>query len=161
MSKIIELLKSKDSVLVFDVDGVLAKMEWGTYNHYEIDDEEWTKACAEGVNTYTEEKVSNKMKNFLKDKNMERIYVITTVGNCNEGEFKREYVNKYYNIPRENVFYVNANSEKRKKLIEIKEKYKELEDYKIVMIDDTVDILNDIMENTNFSTAHISTFLDI
>ena len=29
------------------------------------------------------------------------------------------------------------------------------------MIDDTVDILNEIMEKTDFSTAHISSFLDI
>ena len=43
----------------------------------------------------------------------------------------------------------------------IKEKYPQLNSKKIVMIDDTVDILNEIMEKTDFSTAHISSFLDI
>ena len=41
MSKIRELLKDPRSVLVFDVDGVLAVMEWGEYNHYGEDDETW------------------------------------------------------------------------------------------------------------------------
>jgi len=161
MSKIRELLKEKESVLVFDVDGVLALMEWGKYNHYALNDEEWTKACEDGMNFYTEDKVSNKMKQFFKGKDMSRIYVITTVGNNNEGEFKKKFVNKYYNILKENVYYVQKNSDKTNKLVEIKQKYPELEDYKIVMIDDTVDILNDIMEKTKFSTAHISSFLEI
>ena len=80
MSKIKELLKDKESVLVFDIDGVLALMEWGEYNHYNDNDEEWNKMCAEGINTYTENKVSKKMQDFLKNKDMNRIYVITTVG---------------------------------------------------------------------------------
>ena len=161
MNKIKELLNDKDSVLVFDVDGVLALMEWGTYNHYELDDEEWTRICDEGINGYTEDKVCKTMKNFLKNKDMGRIYVITTVGNNNEGEFKREFVNKYYNIPKENVYLVEDNSKKTEELKKIKEKYPELEDYKIAMVEDTVDILNDIMAKTGFSTIHISSFLDI
>ena len=61
-------------------------------------------------------------------------------------------------------FYVIISCNKKNKIDKlkiIKEKYPELEDYKIVMIDDTVEILNVIMDNTNFSTVHISTFLDI
>lgn len=161
MAKIKELLKDNNSVLVFDVDGVLAVMEWGTYNHFDLNDDEWTKECAEGVNTYTEDKVCKKIKEFLRDKDMNRIYVITRVGNNNEGEFKREFVNTYYNIPKENVYYVEDNAEKKNVLFKIKEDYPELENSKIVMIEDTVDVLNDIMENTNFSTVHISSFLDI
>ena len=161
VSKVKELLNEKDSVLVFDVDGVLALLEWGTYNHYALNDDEWTKACEKGVNGYTQDKVCNKIKDFLANKDMSRIYVITTVGNNNEGTFKKEFANKYYNIPKENVYYVENNSQKTETLIKIKQKYPELEDYKIVMIDDTVSILNDIMEKTNFSTVHNSSFLDI
>ena len=112
-------------------------------------------------NYYTKEKVSKKMQTFLKDKNMDNIYVITTTFGNKEGEFKREYVNKYYNIKKENVIYVNDNSEKTTEIIKIKEKYPNILDEQIIMIDDTTDILSDIMEKTNFSTAHISSFLDI
>ena len=101
------------------------------------------------------------MQEFLKTRDMSRIYVITAVGNNNEGEFKREYANKYYNIPKENVFFVSRNIEKTEQLKKIKEKYPELENYRIVMVDDTVKILDHIMNNTEFSTVHISSFLDI
>lgn len=161
MSKIKELLKDDESVLVFDVDGVLAIMEWGEHNHYEVDDEEWTRLCAMGINSYTEEKVIPKMQDFLKTKDTSKVYVISTVGNSNEIEFKKEFVNKYYNIPKENVFGTLKDSEKLNKLKEIKLKYPNLEDKKIIMIEDSVSILNEIMEKTGFSTAHISTFFNI
>ena len=161
MSKVKELLNDKESVLVFDVDGVLAVLEFGEYNHFNDSDEEWFENCSKGKNTYTEDKVISKMQNFLKNKNMDRVYVITAIGHMNEWEFKKEFVNKYYKIPKENVIYVKKDIEKKEKLIEIKKKYPELEDCKILMIDDTTKILTDIMENTNFSTVHISSFLDM
>ena len=162
MSRIKELLNDKNSILVFDVDGVLALLEFGERTHYEMNDELWKEANEKGVNYYTEDKVSKKMQKFLKNKNMDNIYVITTVlDTSKEGEFKKEYVNKYYNIKKENVIYVKNNTEKTPTIIKIKEKYPKLLDEQIIMIDDTTDILSNIMEHTNFSTAHISSFLDI
>ncbi len=161
MSKIKELLKEKNSVLVFDVDGVLALLEFGEYNHYYMSDEDWDNFVNGDNNLYTEDKVSKKMQEFLKDKDKSKIYVITAIGVNKEGEYKKEYVSKYYGIKPENVYYVDRNNDKVSKLIEIKKKHPEIEDYKLVMIDDTPDILTDIQEHTNFSTAHISSFLDI
>ena len=43
MSRIKELLKDNNSVLVFDVDGVLAVLEFGERNHFGLNDEEWIK----------------------------------------------------------------------------------------------------------------------
>ena len=40
-SKIQELLSSDKTVFAFDVDGVLAPMEFGEYNHYYADDDVW------------------------------------------------------------------------------------------------------------------------
>lgn len=161
MSKIKDLINDEKNILVFDVDGVLSTLEWGAHNHYAMNDDAWNIACAEGMNAYNEERVIKKMQDFLRKRNNKKIYVITTIGHNNEGEFKKDFVNKYYNIPRENVYYVKDNMEKKEKLKEIRKLYPELEDYRIIMVDDTVDILNDIMENTNYSTVHISSFLDI
>ena len=41
MSRIKELLNDKNSILVFDVDGVLTVMEFGDRNHYYACDDEW------------------------------------------------------------------------------------------------------------------------
>ena len=161
MSKIRELLVDNDSILVFDVDGVLAVMEWGEYNHYEVDDEEWARRCANGINAYTEDKVIKKMQEFIKTKDTNKIYVVTTVGNSNEEGFKKEFVEKYYGIPRENLYGTSNDNEKIHKLIEIKNKYPELEDRKLIMIEDSVSILNEIMQKTGYSTAHISSFFNM
>ena len=101
------------------------------------------------------------MQKFLKNKDKKRIYVITAIGVNKEGEYKKEYVNKYYGILPENVYFVDRNNDKSSKLIEIRKLHREVEDEKIIMIDDTPDVLTDIQLKTDFSTAHISSFLDI
>lgn len=161
MSLIRGLLRDKESVLVFDVDGVLAIMEFGKRHHYSDSDEEWNRKCSKGMNAYNDDKVSSKMQKFLRSRDMTRIYVITAVGTENEKEFKQRFVERFYNIQKENVYCVEHNSQKINELKKIKAQYPELEDSQIIMIDDTVEILTDIMENTDFSTAHISSFLDI
>ncbi len=160
-SKIKDILNDNESILVFDVDGVLALLEFGEYNYYIYDDEIWDDKNKNGYNFYNENLVVKKMQKYLACKDMKRIYVITTVGSNNEREFKRDFVNKYYGILKENVYYVNKNRDKTSVLLKIKEKYPQLNSKNLVMIDDTVDILNEIMEKTDFSTAHISSFLDI
>ena len=161
MSKIKELLKDNKSVLVFDIDGVLALMEFGVYNHYGLlTDEEWNNAC-ETTSFYTEDKVSKKIQDFLRNKDMNRIFVITRVNNINEIDYKKDYVNKYYNIIKDNVYCVLNDNSKVKELNEIRNKFNDIEDYQLIMIDDTTKVLTEIQEQTHYSTAHISSFLDI
>ena len=161
MSEIKSILKKNNSVLVFDIDGVLAVMEFGNHTHFTMNDEEWMKECEKGTNFYTEELVSKKMQEFISNKDKSRVYVITKAYNEKEYEMKQEFSSLYYGIPKENVFYVENDKDKVKILLKIKQKYTDLKDESLVMIDDTVAVLNSVMENTNFSTAHISSFLDI
>ena len=158
---ITDLLKEEDTVIAFDLDGVLAKIEWDKYNHFLYNDVEWQNACEEGKVEYGEKNVIKKMQAFLETKDMSRIFVVTRVNSDIEVELKRDFVSKYYNIPRENLFEVRHNAEKVERLFEIKEKFPELPNYKLVMVDDTVMVLNSIWLNSDFSTAHISSFLDI
>ena len=160
MSKIKEILNDKDSVLVFDIDGVLAVMEWGEYNHYGEDDETWTKMYETSANYYTEGCVCKRMQEFLEDKDKNRVYVITKAFTENEAEDKKNFVNQFYGILKEHVYYVKNNFDKANVLVKIKKDYPDLSDHNIVMIDDTVEVLTNVMENTAFSTAHISSFLD-
>lgn len=161
MSRIKELLKDPDSVLIFDIDGVLAICEWGEYNHFDMSDEEWNARYADGQMYYTEEFVSKKMQDFLKSRDMSRVFVVTVAESDAEGKDKIHFSNEYYNIPRENVYYVKNKASKLDKVLEIRKKFPNLDDRKILMIDDTIEVLNNIMENTNYTTVHISSFLDI
>ena len=38
--------------------------------------------------------------------------------------------------------------------------YPDLEDKKLVMVDDTIEVLSNIQDNSGYSTAHISTFMN-
>ena len=65
MSKIKTLLNDNETILVFDIDGVLALLEFGEHNHFDDNEEEWFNECAKGINHYTEDKVIKKMQKFL------------------------------------------------------------------------------------------------
>ena len=121
-SKIKKLLKDEKSVLVFDVDGVLAPIEYGEYNHYYYDDEEWAKAIDSGKDFYAD-------------------------------------VKPFKTIKEENCYMVFKDRDKLLLLEEIKEKYPDLDDHQIVFIEDTVDNLSYVMDNSNYSTVHISSFM--
>ena len=158
-SKIQDLLRDKKSILVFDVDGVLAPIEYGEYNHFLYDDEEWNKITESGDESYDKVKPIKTMQNFLKDKNLDNIYVITRVMNNKEFLQKQAFLKKNYNIKEDNCYMVFKDRDRVLLLDEIKEKYPDLPNHYIVAIDDNVDNLNYIMNNSNYSTVHISSFL--
>ena len=159
MSKISSIITNPNSVLVFDVDGVLAKLEFGENTHH-ILEQEWNKINEENINLYNEDKVIMTMRRFIREKNINKIYVITLVQNDNESKFKKMFLNKYYNILINNIYCVKSKQEKINKLLEIGKMYPKLDDENIIMIDDSVEILDEVIKKTNFSTAHISSFLD-
>ncbi len=101
------------------------------------------------------------MQSFINTLDKERVYVITQIGVEKEGQYKKEYAEKYYGILPENVFFVYRNNDKISRLDEIRSKHPEIEDYQLIMIDDTPDVLTDVQLKTKYSTAHVSSFLDI
>ena len=156
MSKIRELINDKDSILVFDVDGVLAPFEYDEYRHA-VSDEKWDKLLS-STNPYSSIRPIKIIQDFLKNKDMNNIYVVTKIYNENEIKCKIEFLNNNYNIKKDNILSVKKNEDKLKRLWDIKSKYPKLEDYKIVMIDDSLEVLDYIMKYSNFSTMHVSSF---
>ena len=148
-SKIKELWNSDQTIYFFDVDGVLAPLELGEYNHYYYDDESWNKALLTH-DYYAEMRPNRQIQDFLKNKDKRKVYVITKGMNEVEFEQKARFCNKNYGILKENVFLVSSNEEKLNIMKKIKENFPELEDKYFVMIDDTVEVLNDIMNHSSF-----------
>jgi len=161
MTRVNELLNDNESVIAFDIDGVLAIMQWGDHNHFLALDKEWKDACDGKAIEYGEDKVSKTMLNFINNKDLNRMHVITRVYGDKEGELKRLFAKKYYGIPEENFYTVMENEEKVDILSKIKTKYPNVEDEKIIMIDDSTEVLNEIMKKSNYTTVHISSFLDM
>lgn len=158
MSKIKEVLENKDSVIAFDVDGVLAPIEYGEYNHYYANDEEWAEEIENGTDFYKDVRPVETIREFIKTKDINNIYVITKAMNEKEFDCKIRFLIKNYGILKENCFMVYKDEEKLSRLDEIQAKVN-IDDRLIVMVEDTVSILNHIMENSKYTTVHISTFL--
>lgn len=157
-SKINELFNNPKTIYVFDVDGVLARLELGEYNHYFYDDEKWQQAL-QTHDFYEEIRPILSMQKFVKERNKDNVYVATRVYNEVEHEQKKSFLEKHYDILPSHVYLVYNNDEKLDVMQKIKESHPDLEDKYFVMIDDTVEVLNHIMENSSFSTVHISSFL--
>ena len=66
---------------------------------------------------------------------------------------------KNYNIKEDNVYMVFKDRDKLLLIDEIKEKYPDLDDHYIVFIEDTVDNLTYVMNNSKYSTVHITSFM--
>ena len=157
-SKINELFVDPKTVYFLDVDGVLAKIEYGEYNHYCYDDELWAKMILEN-DYYAHVKPIKIMQDFLKDKNHERVYVVTKVMNETEFKQKKSFLEKHYQIMPNHIFSVSNDNEKLNVMENIQQNYLDLDDKYFVMIDDTISVLNNIMDHSKFSTVHISSFL--
>ena len=90
---------------------------------------------------------------------MKRVYVATKVMNEEKHRQKVSFLNRNYGILADHVFLVYQNDEKLDVILKIKENYPNLEDKYFVMIDDSVDVLNHIMDNSSFSSVHVSSFM--
>ena len=161
MSKIKELLRDQNTVLAFDMDGVLALMEFGEYNHFDMTEEAWQEASLTDENFYTDDKVIKKMQDYLATRNMDNIYVISKRYTPNEEKSKVSFLVKNYKIKKENIYFVEKNIEKIDVLKQIKELHSEIEDYQLGMVEDTVEVLDNVRDKTGFSTIHISSFIDL
>ncbi len=157
-SKIKELFKDPKTVYIFDVDGVLAPIEYGEYTHYELDDEAWARELLK-EDFYQDRMPFKAFQEFLKDKEKSKVYVATKVMNEIEKQQKICFLEKNYGILKENIFEVYKNEEKLDVIKKIKEEYPLLDAKYFVMIDDSIEVLNHIMENSEFSTVHVSSFL--
>ncbi len=157
-SKIEEIFNDAKTIYFFDIDGVLIRLNLGEYTHYFYDDDMWNSYLLKH-DVYNDLKPIKVMQDFIKDKNKEFVYVITKVSNEEEVRQKKNFVLKNYGILPEHVLYVHNDNEKLDRMVDIKSKYQVVPDKNFVMIDDTVSVLNNIMNNSNFSTVHISSFL--
>lgn len=160
ISKIKILLMEEKTICIFDVDGVLTPLEFGEYNHYTLNDEMWVEALQNDYDYYAENRPIKVMQDFIAKKDKQRIYVATRVMNEKELEYKKNFLLKQYGILSDHVFAVYNNENKLDVIKEIHKKYPELEEKYFVMIDDTVEILNHIMDHSGYSTMHISSFFE-
>lgn len=159
MTGIQKLIESDDTIFVFDVDGVLARMEYGEHNHFDVDDDTWTKLILNGKCFYPDEQAIPSMVKFVKSKDINKIYVCSKSFADKEDEMKKRFLISAFGILEDHIYFVRENADKLNVMFEIKQLNEDIPDEKIAMVDDTVSILNNIKEKSKFATIHVSSFM--
>lgn len=146
------------TIFVFDIDGVLFPYEAGIYS-FGLNEAEWVNMM-KSRNVYAEFRPFKTMQKFMKEHN-NKYYVCSRV--CCEEEIlqKREALVKHYPlIPEKNMYFVESNLVKKDILHRIRLENPRLDTKYICMVDDTTEVLLDIMNNTKYSTIHVSSFIE-
>lgn len=116
MSKIMDFLLQPDTIIFFDVDGVLAPYEFGKLRHC-IGDYEWKQRLEAGEDLYSMISPIKLLQAFIKRKGTDNIYVCSKAA-PEEYESKKKFCHEGYGIPDDHIF---LTSSKKDKGINIKE----------------------------------------
>lgn len=155
-----EIINSPESILVFDIDGVLIKYQFGEHNHNICSDAEWdANATNLASRTYSTAEPVVTLQDLIAKKNPENVYVCSVVSH-GEGPSKIDAISRHYDILEDNIKLVSHNLEKLAVLQALKSEHPDVPDEMFVLIDDTVKTLTYVQENSGFSTCHVSTFLN-
>lgn len=163
-SKIESLIYDEDSVVLFDIDGVLAKYEFGEHNHNLCSDEEWDNNVEYYAPTiYDSAKPVELFQRLIRNKKPGTVYTCS-VAKGDERYAKISFVRRFYDIPEENILFVESKDKKlfAMEATRLQKRMQgfQIPDEKFIMVDDSVKVLTHIQENSNFSTCHVSSFLE-
>ena len=156
--KMMDYLLEKETITVFDIDGVLAVYEFGDCRHG-VDDKTWEDSFAEDNNLYTQAAPIPKLQEFVKRKGTDNVYVCSQAS-LHEQKPKLDFVKDNYGIPEDHVFFVVNKTEKVNVLRLLKES-RNVQECRIALVEDTVKTLDSILQCGDYVTVHISSFFDV
>lgn len=162
-SEVVKLLLSEKSVRFFDIDGTLCMYEYGSRNHNACREDYWFHFVKDNPNFYREQKPIRVMQDFLRVAgDPKRDFVISCTCDDFELKVKSQFVTDNYPIPAENIFRSERRVDKLDVIHHILEERKltPIPPENVIIIDDTTDVLSHVQENSDFTTIHISSFLD-
>lgn len=162
-SDMVKLLTDDKSVRFFDIDGTLCMYEYSPRNHNACREDYWFHFVKENPDFYRRQKPIKVMQNFLRAfGDPKRDFVISCTCDDFEIKVKSQFVFDNYPIPPENVFRAERRQDKLQIVQDtIKERgFQSIPPENIIIIDDTTDVLSTVQENSDFTTIHISSFLD-
>lgn len=154
-----QILTDPNTVLVFDIDGTLARYEFGSQNHNACPDAEWKDYLAE--NRPYETAVPVTLFQQVIQKKPDQIFICSVVSGMDEVKQKEDFIKKNFpEIPATNIYFVGTEEDKLISLYVIQSIFDDKSPKDIFMIDDSCSVLNHIQEHSQYGTIHISSFLE-
>ena len=157
MSKIWEILHKPDTLVFFDIDGTLTSFNYGEYQaHHELDGTEEFK----NINIFENCKRLKPLYEYIVTHDINRLFCISRDPH-GHAEWKSEWVNKQYGIPKDHCFYVAEAAEKPALVARIvNERFPGIDPHSVVLMDDNDDTLGMYMSQIPFCTAHPMIFME-
>lgn len=155
MSRILDYLMEPETVIVFDIDGVLAPYEFGELCHSACPDEDW-KSYVLTKHPYAHIRPVPQLQRFIEKKGTGKVFACSVAEDYEE-EGKREFVVDGYGIAPKQVLFVRSKKEKVPALKELALSLG-LPEKRIALVDDAVKTLDVVMEETGCTTVHVSSF---
>ena len=111
MSKsIIDYIRQEGTIVVFDVDGVLAPYEWGVNQHC-MSDELWDRILDNHEDIYARVQPVQTLLEFIHSKRPQDCYVCSRSAHA-ESAFKAKFCTDNYGIPGDHICLVDHKSDK-------------------------------------------------
>ena len=157
MTKLMEYLLEPQTVVVFDIDGVLAVYEFGDLSHSAGPDEDWE----DYVRTHDPNASSRpvpQIQRFIKDKGIDHVWACSQASDV-EAPGKRAFVTRCYELAPSHVVTVAQKAEKVGFLRQLAQKL-ESPARRVAIVVDTVKTLDLIGQETDCVTVHVSSFFD-
>lgn len=154
-----QIIKDKNTVFVFDVDGTLTKLKYGIRTHEVKNFDRWVN-YKEKVKIYGSEIEPIKtFQEFISKRDKNKIFVCSKTQTEEEENLKVQYLMLHYGIDSDNIYYVKTDEEKLEVMKEI-QKRTGIDDEHIALVEDSLVSLKNVMMNSEYSTIHISYFLE-
>lgn len=144
-------LDLKNDIIVFDIDGVLAKYDFGTLGGKIFTEHEWIQRNMQ-KDMYKFIQRTHLFDELIQEKDSNDLYILSTAFSSFEQNNKIEFLGREYGKFREdNIYFVARDEYKVDILKELREIYdKEGKLYKrIVLIEDSVQIMASVEELRN------------
>lgn len=157
-----DYINNKKTVFVFDIDGVLAKYEYGDdLSHAFCSESYWPKITDTNIDIYKKARAVPTFKRLIKPRT-NNVFVCSREVNPLFMEMKRKFVIDNYNINPDNIFFVKTDKDKLDimyKIYTMDKYYYDLTENDICIIDDSTSVLDYVYDNSRFTTIHVSSFL--
>lgn len=144
-----EILNNKETVYVFDVDGTLTDFNYSMRAFW--------NPTTEPV-SYDGVRPLKTMQKLISSLDKDKVFICSRAALKGEPEAKRKFLLEDFNLKPDHIYFVKENNEKLDILRKIQNLTK-VEDELILLVEDSTDVLYNVLINTNYSNMHISYFI--
>lgn len=145
-----EILNNKDTVYVFDVDGTLTDFNYSMRAFWDPTIEPVSYDLVRPIKT---------MQKLISSLDKDKVFICSRAALKGELEAKRKFLLENFNLKPDHIYFVKENNEKLDILRKIQNLTK-VEDELILLVEDSTDVLYNVLINTNYSNMHVSYFME-